>query len=69
MQEETPKLEAKPRKKSVVITFRADPELYAAFRSALLTSNSSRSKQLRELMQKYVESFANAGGNQPSPSG
>lgn len=69
MQEETPKLEAKPRKKSVVITFRADPELYAAFRSALLTSNSSRSKQLRELMQKYVESVANAGGNQPSPSG
>ena len=69
MQEETPKLEAKPRKKSVVITFRADPELYAAFHSALLTSNSSRSKQLRELMQKYVESVANAGGNQPSPSG
>ena len=69
MQEETPKLEAKPRKKSVVVTFRVDPELYAAFRSALLTSNSSRSKQLRELMQKYVEGVANAGGNQPSPSG
>ena len=69
MQEETPKLEAKPRKRTVVITFRADPELYAAFRSALLTSNSSRSRKLRELMQKYVESVNNAGGNQPSPAG
>jgi hypothetical protein len=69
MQEETPKLEAKPRRRSVVITFRADPELYAAFRSALLTSNSSRSKQLRELMQKYIESVNNAGGNQQSTSG
>ena len=69
MQEETPKLEAKPRRRSVVITFRADPELYAAFRSALLTSNSSRSRKLRELMKKYVESVNNAGGNQQSTSG
>ena len=67
MQEKTPKLEAKPRKRSVVITFRADPELYAAFRSALLTSNSSRSRKLRELMQEYVERVNNAGGNQQSP--
>jgi hypothetical protein len=69
MQEEMPKLEAKPRKKSVVITFRADPELYAAFRSALLTTNSSRSRKLRELMQEYAKSVANVGGNQQSPAG
>ena len=69
MQEKTPKLEAKPRKRSVVITFRADPELYAAFRSALLTSNSSRSRKLRELMQEYVERVNNAGGNQQSSGG
>jgi hypothetical protein len=68
MQEEAPKLEAKPRRRSVVITFRADPELYAAFRSALLTSNSSRSRKLRELMQEYIESVNNAGGNQQSPA-
>jgi hypothetical protein len=67
MQEKTPKLEAKPRKRSVVITFRADPELYAAFRSALLTSNSSRSRKLRDFMQKYVEGVNNDGGNQQSP--
>ena len=67
MQEKTPKLEAKPRKRSVVITFRADPELYAAFRSALLTSNSSRSSKLRDFMQKYVEGVNNDGGNQQSP--
>jgi hypothetical protein len=68
MQEETPKLEAKPRKKSVVITFRADPELYAAFSSALITAKSSKSRKLRELMQKYLESVANAGGSQQSPA-
>ena len=66
--EETPKLEAKPRKKSVVITFRADPELYAAFSSALITAKSSKSRKLRELMQKYLESVANAGGSQQSPA-
>ena len=68
MQEETPKLEAKQKRKSVVITFRADQELYAAFRSTLLATNSSRSRTLREFMQKYVESVAHDGGNQPEPS-
>lgn len=69
MSEEIPKLEAKQRKKSVVITFRADPELYSAFRSALLGSNSSKSKALRELMQKYIEGVANAGRDKQEPQG
>lgn len=64
--EEVPKLEAKPRKKSVVVTFRVDPELYSAFSSTL--QNTTKSRKLRELMQKYVESVSNAGGNQPSPA-
>ena len=69
IQEEILKLEAKQRKKSVVVTFRADTELYAAFRSALLSSNSSKSKKLRELMQRYVEGVSNDRGNQQGPSG
>ena len=69
MQEEIPRLEAKQRKKSAVITFRADPELYAAFRSALLTSNSSRSRKLRELMQKYIESVSDAGRDKQDTTG
>ena len=55
MADELPPLKANPQKKSKLITFRIDNEIYMSFLAQLQKENTTKSKKLRSFIKEYME--------------